>query len=201
MVKFGVEFHDIVYPKWSKIRFKISSEGKFLFISNPSLTPGKLPEGIQKGKIPKGVKIFDYDKEKECIMSLSLNECLQIVDFAKKQNIVDTVDIIHQLNGETKKLSFSWVTGDRGEINLCNITYTKKTNDDNKENAKIYIPVPFSGIREIAAIMNSYINTYAMIRLFCLSEESSSENTYSSKTRQPSKTNPEDWPDKADWNL
>jgi hypothetical protein len=158
MIKYGVEFHSLIYPKWAKLRFKISSEGKFLFISNPAITPGKLPDNIQKGKVPKGTKIFDYDKNKECIMSLSLAECIQIVDFAKLQNIASTVDIIHQLNGETKKLTFSWVMGDKGEINLCNINYTKRAVEEGKEDSKIYIPVPFTGIREIVAVMNSYIS-------------------------------------------
>ena len=176
MIKYGIEFDELNYPKWGKIKFKLSDKGKFLIIINPSITPGKMPEGI-KGKVPKGTKVYDYDDDKECIMELSLDECVKIIDFAKNQNMAETVALTHQTY-VTKYLNFAW-----GSENLCNINY-RKVDDAGNECNKIYLPVPFDGLRKIIVILNSYINNYVMIKTFCLSEILS---TNESKTFQDKK--------------
>lgn len=168
MIKYGVEFYELVYPKWAKIRFKISDKGKFLFILNPSLTPGKLPDGITPGVVPKGTKIFDYSKENECILDISVSECLKIIDFAKSQNLADSVKLLHSRYGQTKTLTFTWGTGKSNEIELCNINYLRKGVDNDDQ--KIYVPVPFTGLREIVSILNSYVSNFVMIKTMCLGE-------------------------------
>ena len=168
MVKYGVELHSLVYPKWAKIRFKLSAKGKLLFIMNPSLTPGKAPEGV-RGMVPKGTKVFDYDKEKECLLSLSLAECMKIIDFAKAQRLAETVDLIHVLHGEKKLLKFSWNSNSSGEVSVCNVNYTKKSSDD-QELSKIYVPIPFDGIREVVTILNSYVNNFVNVMTLCTAE-------------------------------
>lgn len=185
MIKYGVEFYSLVYPKWGKIRFKISDQGKFLFIINPSLTPGKLPEDLKPGVIPKGAKLFDYSEENECIVALSLNECLKVIDFAKSQNLVETVDIIHKIQGNTKSIKFAWATGRSGEIELCNINYIKTTNTGDVQ--KIFVPIPFDGLREIVTIFNSYISGFVILKTLCLadivaSNEPKNKKQYSAKT-------------------
>jgi len=179
MLKYGVVFHDIVYPKWAKVRFKISAKGKLLIIINPSLTPGKLPEGLKPGMIPKGTKVFDYDDNKECILSLSLAECLKIIDFAKNQNSAETVDIIHRQYGDTKTLAFGWSTTNNGEISICNINYYKKSPDGTEY--KTFIPVPYAGLREIVTILNSYVNNYVFVKTFCISESEQFEGSNESR--------------------
>jgi hypothetical protein len=204
MIKFGVEIYSLIYPKWSKIRFKISDQGKFLFILNPALTPGKLPDGVKPGIIPPGTKIFDYSEDKECIMSLSMSECLKIVDFAKTQSLMETVDIIHKHNGESKVIKFSWGTGKSNEIELCNINYTKTSRDNSTQ--KIYIPVPFDGIREIVTILNSYLTNFVLLKTVCMAEilalnESKGTKKAYKKTAYELKTKPNvdlsDWDEEA----
>jgi hypothetical protein len=67
MIKYGVEFYSLVYPKWAKIRFKISDQGKFLFIMNPALTPGKLPEGIKPELFQKEQRYLIIQKKKSVL--------------------------------------------------------------------------------------------------------------------------------------
>lgn len=174
MIRYGVDLHSLVYPKWAKIRFKISARGKLILVINPSLTPGKMPEGI-KGMVPKGTKIFDYDETKECLISLSLNECMRIIDFVKAQKIADNVDIIHVLHGDKKILKFSWGIDASGTINLCNINYIRKSADDS-EKSKLYVPVPFDGLREMVTVINSYVSNYLVLKMLCLADMNVTED-------------------------
>lgn len=185
MLKYGVEFHELVYPKWGKIRLRINGKGQLIFIANPSLTPGKMPENLKPGVIPKGTRVFDYDSNKECLLSLSLGECMQIVDFAKTKNAADSVGIVHRYKGDIKSLQFSWGTNNNGEVTICNINYSKKTPLD--ENIKMYIPVPFTGLREIVSIINSYIQNYSVIKVYCLSYGDDSADTVKKSTGQSKK--------------
>lgn len=170
MVKYPVELYNLVYPKWAKIRLMLSKNGGMLLAMNPSLTPGQKPEGIS-GAIPKGTRIFDYADDKECIIRLNLAECLQIIDFTKRQNTVDTVDIVHRFRAELRVLKISWGNGP----SVCNINYSKK-NAEGVELTKIYCPVPFNGLREIVAVLNSYVNNFVMINAFCCGEILISDN-------------------------
>lgn len=169
MINFGIDLYNLVYPKWAKLRFKLSDQGKLLFIANPSLTPGKMPDGVKPGVVPKGTKIFDYSKESEFNMALTISECLQIIDFVKTQLPADTVDIIHKFRGDTKTIKFSWVTGNTGDVDFCNINISMISGPDG-ETKKIFVPIPFSGLREILAILNSYVNNIVTIKTLCLAE-------------------------------
>lgn len=171
-INYGIELHHLVYPKWAKIRFKLSDKGKLLFIINPAITPGKLPDGIKPGVVPKGTKIFDYSEDKECIISLSLSECMKLVDFVKTQCLVDTVELKHKLNGELKVLQFKWVPNKSGtEIDFCNIIYNKYNGETSDKSAQnIFVPIPFEGLREIVAVINSYLNNFVTLKTLCLAE-------------------------------
>jgi hypothetical protein len=101
-------------------------------------------------------------------MALSLSECLKVIDFARSQNIAETVDIIHKLHAEIKKIQFSWGTGKSVEIELCNVNYYKTS--ENGEDQKMYVPIPFDGLREIVAIFNSYVNGFVLLKTLCMAE-------------------------------
>lgn len=176
-INYGIELYELVYPKWAKIRLKLSDKGKLLLIINPSLTPGKEPEGYGKGLIPKGTKIFDYSEENECIISLTLAECLSIVDFAKTQLSSDTVDLIHKSGGVSKALQFKWVTDNVGDVKYANVIYNKYTGESNNKSVQnIFVPVTMNGLRELVVVLNSYINNYVNIKTICLGEIIQSPN-------------------------
>lgn len=162
---FNLELYKLVYPKWAAARFELGpDDGKLTFIISPSLTPGSLPSGIKPGVIPKGTKVFDY--KNEIGIALSISECLRIMDFAKLQNLADSVDLIHTFKGTTKKIMMAWSAGKSGDAEVCNVNLTSSTGEDKK---KVFVPIPFSGMREIVTILDSYIKNYALLKALCMS--------------------------------
>lgn len=162
MIAYKLELYKLVYPKWAAAMIEISPKGKLTFVISPSKTPGTLPAGFKGGSIAKGTKVFDY--EKELAVSLSLAECLQILDFIKAQNAVQTVEFIHMYKGTSSKFSMAWSTGKSTKVEVCNININRTEGEEKK---KVFIPIPFNGMREIAVILDSYIKNYAVIKLIC----------------------------------
>ena len=74
---YALEIWNTVNPKYFNLVVKINNEGKLQLCATGSLTPGRLPTGVQKGKVPKGVKVFDYDN------GLSYNNDKLIITFPK----------------------------------------------------------------------------------------------------------------------
>ena len=75
-MKYSVDIHEMVFPKYAKLQFKVNRAGNLTLIASPSYTPGKLPDGLKPGQIPKGTRIFDYDSQ--IVVSLTFQDCLLI---------------------------------------------------------------------------------------------------------------------------
>ena len=66
--------------------------------------------------------------------------------------------------GTSSKFSMAWSTGKSTKVEVCNININRTEGEEKK---KVFIPIPFNGMREIAVIIDSYVRNYAVIKLIC----------------------------------
>ena len=171
-MKYGVDIHEWVFPKYAKITLKINTNGSLSLALAPSFTPGKLPAGVKPGQIPKGMKLFDYDKT--IIVGLSFSDCLQIVDYAKIKSPVNEVDIYRNNNRFNKKIKFTWFPDEENPAKAKFSTiFAQQTIGDTE--VKFNIPLSFDNLDEFSTLLTSYINNYPIIKLFCAAEEQAEE--------------------------
>lgn len=163
-MKYGIEFHELVFPKYAKLVFKINKAGHLVLAASPSLTPGKYPPGVRPGVIPKGTKIFDYDNS--IIVSLEFSDCLKLLDYIESKSPLVTVDVYRNSNLYNKKITFNYfpLETDPSIAKFASIFFNC-TDSDGKE-IHFNLPLSFDNLNEMGKIIESYVNNYAMIKLF-----------------------------------
>lgn len=178
-MKYAIDVHEMVFPKYAKIQFKINKGGNLTVAASPSFTPGQLPEGTKGGKVPKGTRVFDYDKQ--IITSLGIPDIIKLIDMSKKKVATENVDIFRNSEKYNKKITFSYnLDESTGAVKFLTI-YFHSTDYTGKE-IKFYLPISLANFEEIAHILQSYLSSVCSIKLFCLAETDDSEsNNYNSK--------------------
>ncbi len=177
-MKYGVFVHDMIFPKYGKIEIKINKAGNLSFYCTPSLTPGKMPAGLKPGFVPKGTKIFDY--EKTVVFSLTFNDCLDLIDYAKAKNPIIDVTIFRNSDHFNKRIYFNFFPDETDPSIAKFATIFVQSFQDNNE-IKFNIPISFDNLNEIAQVIKSYVNCMPMIKLYCGVEEQYTAPTYPKK--------------------
>ena len=166
-MRYGVDIHELVFPKYAKMAIKINTNGSITLLMTPSFTPGKMPEGVRPGQIPKGLKIFDYDKT--IAISLTYSDCISIIEYAASK--LPTVEVnVYRINNKfNKKVTFTWMPDeeDPGKAKFATIFAQQR---EKEQEVKFNIPLSFNNLDEFALLLSSYVNNYAAIKLFCGAE-------------------------------
>lgn len=164
---YNADLESYVFPKYAKISFKISKAGSLIFTGAPSFTPGKLPPGISGGRVPKGIKIFDYSKE--VTISIGFSDCVKIVKFFENKSPTETVDLFRNTPTFNKIVKFSWLTDENNvkQVKLVNINFVSQ--EIGQPEKKFYLPISISNFEEMVEVIKSYMNSYGMIKLYCQS--------------------------------
>lgn len=166
-MKYSVDVHEMVFPKYAKLQLKINKAGNMTLTATPSFTPGKMPEGVKKGGfVEKGARIFNYDNQ--IIVSLTFTDCLNIIDFVHSKNVAKTVDIFRTSSRYNKKVNLTYFADEDnpGTPKFAIFWFNSLENDVEKE-IKFKLPLSFANLEEIAKVLESYVQNYAMIKLFC----------------------------------
>lgn len=171
---YSVECHDMVFPKYAKLVFKINNAGNLSMSASPSLTPGKNPVGFAGGKLPKGTRVFDYDKE--VITTITFGECLSIIDFAKNKKPIapdgkpNKIELYKNSENFEKRISMVYTPDDNDPRVAKMVTiyfdatiYNKTGGDDN--HIKFYLPLALKSLDEIARLCESYVSSIHTIKL------------------------------------
>lgn len=178
-MKYSVEIHDLVYPKYAKVVFKINQAGNITLSASPSFTPGKLPAGMVGNTPPKGSRMFDYDKE--IVISLGFKDCLDIVNFNNKRDVTKQVDIFRKSYDWSKKVTFVYTPDDNDPLKPKMVTiFFDLTKADGV--TKFYLPLSFASFNEIASLLESYTLTFPIIKLTCGLEEQRYPEEYVKKS-------------------
>ena len=171
---YAVECHDMVFPKYAKLVFKINQAGNLSMSASPSRTPGKAPPGAVNGKLPKGTKVFDYDKE--VITTITFSECLAIIDFIKTRRVMLTaekankVDLFKNSDNFEKKITFVYMADDNDPsiIKMATI-YIDATifgrNGAADTHIKFHLPLSLKSLEEIGEICKAYVSNVHTIKL------------------------------------
>lgn len=180
-VRYGVEVCSFFNAKWGRIDLRINKFGKLQLSACPSLQPGVMPEGMEKGRIKAGTKIFDYSKK--VIVSLELEDCIKIRDFFSDRDINSTVPIYRNSDKFKKNVLFRWIGNEKtGDVSNCSLTF-KMSDLTNGTNVDFKLPISLTKMDELVTVIESYTNTYAMIRLFAMAESDNFSTQQQSKPR------------------
>lgn len=163
-MKYSIECHDMVFPKYAKMVFKINVSGNMTISAAPSLTPGKNPPGMQNGQLPKGTKVFDYTKE--ILVSVGFADCLAIIDFAQSRDISKHVDIFRKSTQWNKKVSIVY-TPDDNNINIPKMATIYFESSTPEGIVKFYLPLSLKSLDELAEFCKSYTINVIPIKLMC----------------------------------
>ena len=164
VLKYSIDMHELIFPKYAKLQFKINKAGNLTIAASPSITPGQMPEGIKPGAVPKGTKIFNYDAQ--IVTSLTFSDCLAILDFISSANVAKTVDIYRKSSKYDKKLTFAYTPSETDASKPKFLTLYFSSIDNGKEN-KFKLPLSLASLAEVYKIIDSYVLNFAMIKLFC----------------------------------
>ena len=164
-MKYSVDVHEMVFPKYAKLQFKINKAGNLALVAAPSLTPGKLPDGIKPGQIPKGTKIFDYASQ--IVVSLTFQDCLNILEFIKSKNVASIVELYRNSEKYNKKVTLSYFTDDKDISKPKFATFWFNSTEADGREISFKLPLSLSNLEEIGELVRSYIHSFAMIKLFC----------------------------------
>jgi len=176
-VKYAIDVHEMVFPKYAKLQFKINKGGNLTLAASPSLNPGQLPEGTKGGKVPKGTKVFDY--EKQIITSLGISDIIKLINMSKSTVPTENVDIFRNSFKYNKKITFAYNLDDQtGKIKFITI-YFQSTDESGKE-IKFYLPISLVNFEEVAQILQSYLSSVCSIKLFCLAQFDDNAQQYQS---------------------
>lgn len=171
-MKYGIDMYDLVFPKYGKLVFGINKTGNFILNVSPSFTVGKLPEGVSGGRVPKGTKVFDYDKE--VVVSFDLKDCLNMVEFFRKKDVSQNIDFYRNSERFNKKITLKYTPMDddatKPKMVTIFVSASLFLNGENKE-VSFYVPMSLANFGEMIEVVKSYINNFAMIKLFCLAEQ------------------------------
>jgi hypothetical protein len=167
---YAIECHDMVFPKYAKLVFKINQSGNITISASPSLTPGKNPPGYKEGPLPKGTKVFDYTKE--ILVSIGFTDCLNIIAFAnnKRPNITpdkpNTVDIFRNSFEYNKHVTFTYTPDDNDptKVKMCTIFFNSSSHGVKNE---FYLPLSLKSLDEISELCKSYAANVTVIKTIC----------------------------------
>ena len=178
---YALEIWNTVNPKYFNLVVKINNEGKLQLCATGSLTPGRLPSGVQKGKVPKGVKVFDYDNTITTVLEFA--DCMNIVNFVNNLDPTDKVDIYRRIPGRfDKSIVLQWNVKDNVIQNA--VMYFNMS--QNGTETKVMIPFGAKILLEFAKVIESYMNNMPMIKLFCNGIEGEYEKKSFTNTSAPS---------------
>jgi hypothetical protein len=178
-MKYSVDTYEMVFPKYAKLQLKINKAGNLIIGASPSLTPGQMPPGVQGGRVPKGTKVFNY--EDQILVSLTFADCLNIVNFAKSKMVTSTVDIFRNSTKFNKKVSFVFAPKDDKPLEAKFATIYFSSTATEKKEIKFKLPISLVNLDELAQLVESYINSYQMIKLYCLSNAQEEEPTHTTE--------------------
>lgn len=164
-MEYSVDVYDMVFPKYAKLQFKINKAGNMTLTAAPAITPGKLPDGVKPGQIPKGTKIFDYDSQ--IVISLTFQDCLKIIDMAKSKNVTTSVELFRNSDKYNKKVTLSYFPDDQDPTKVKFATFWFNSTNESGKEINFKLPLSISNLEEIAELIKSYVNCFAMIKLFC----------------------------------
>jgi len=166
-VKYGVDFYEFQNEKWGKIGLKINNVGNLQLVLVPSLKPGEIPPKDPKTKrITKGSKVYDY--EKEVLINVEFNDCLNIIEMAENQNINDKpITLFRNSEKFSKTINIQWYAPD--DENISTATFFVKFKDFTKDRDEISfkIPVSIDTFIKITTSIQSYVTCLPIIKLFC----------------------------------
>lgn len=169
-MKYAIETHHLVFPKYAKMVFKIDQKGNLLVCASPSLTPGKMPPGMQNGQLPKGTKVFDYTKEIQ--FTLGFDDCLNIAEFSTlKQNCaMAAVNIFRKSATWNKKITFVYTPDDVNPAiaKMATIFFEMSRNNNT---TKFYLSLSLKALDEIAEFCKSYAYSMISLKVSCGIEE------------------------------
>lgn len=164
-MKYSVDIHEMVFPKYAKLQFKVNRAGNLTLIASPSYTPGKLPDGLKPGQIPKGTRIFDYDSQ--IVVSLTFQDCLNIIEFAKSRNVANTVELFRNSDKYNKKVTISYFPDEANALKPKFVTIWFNSSEASGKEINFKLPLSLSNLDEIAELVKSYVHGFVMIKLFC----------------------------------
>lgn len=164
-MKYSIDLHEMVFPKYAKLQFKINRAGNLTIAASPSLTPGQLPDGVKGGQIPKGTKVFDYDQQ--IVVSLILSDCIKIVSFAKNKSIVDAVEIFRNSAEYNKRVNIAYTPQDDNPTKPKFATIYFQSTDSTGKEIKFRLPLSLGSLEEFAEVLQSYVTSFPMVKLFC----------------------------------
>lgn len=194
---YATETYEMVFPKYAKVIFSINQAGNLSMALTPSFTPGKMPAGAVNGKLPKGTRVFDYDKE--IITTVTFTECLAIIEFTKNKRLMLTpekpnkVDIYKTSDRFEKRINFIYTADDNDPsiIKMATIyvdAIIKNQKNENGEDTRIkfYLPLSIKSLEEIAKICEAYVNNVHSIKMLAdvknfLDGKSNNDRTYNKK--------------------
>lgn len=184
---YPVEIWNTVNPKYFNLVLKISNSGQLILAATPSYTPGKLPAGVQKGRVPKGTKVFNY--EKTIVVGLEFADCFNIVNFIENMDPTDKVEIYRKLQGVfDKSVNLQWnVEGKKINNAVMYFNMTESGND-----SKVMIPFGMQILSEFSEVIKSYMNNMPMIKLFCNGVEGEYEKKEYKKSKPSTAVDDED---------
>jgi len=165
---YGAEIYSYVHPKYAKLVCKVGINGGLLVLATPSRTPGELPAGVdmKKGKIPKGTKFMNYDKQ--VVLQLNPADISLIRNFYNSKLAADKVEIIRTSGDKTivRGMVFEWMPtkDERSKPSGVSCKVYQNKGDD-----KTFINIPMNGeiFSQFVDICIAYLTSYPMIKLFC----------------------------------
>jgi hypothetical protein len=175
-MKYGIDLYEMVFPKYAKLQFKINRAGNLTVVASPSLTPGQLPEGVKGGQVPKGTRVFDYDQQ--IVVSLIFADCLKLISFAKNKDIKDAVEIFRNSAQYNKRVNMLWNPQDNDPLKVKFASIYFQSTDSTGKEIKFKLPLSVASVEELAEIVQSYVTSFSMVKLFCQSslQEEESES-------------------------
>ena len=162
-MKYSIECHDMVFPKYAKMVFKINVSGNMTISAAPSLTPGKNPPGMQNGQLPKGTKVFDY--ETKIIISLSYSDCINISNLANNPKPNATLKLYRNSTKFSKTVTIT-CNEDTSNNNKYYFTLNFDSTTIDGVNTKFKLPMSDVIFEEFATVLSSYVNSYHMIKYY-----------------------------------
>jgi hypothetical protein len=166
-MKYGIDLYEMVFPKYAKLQFKINRAGNLTVVASPSLTPGVLPEGVKGGQVPKGTRVFDYDQQ--IVVSLIFADCLKLISFAKSKSVTDTVEIFRNSAQYNKRVNVVWNPQDNEPLKAKFASLYFQSTDATGKEIKFKLPLSIASVEELAEVVQSYVTSFSMVKLFCQS--------------------------------
>ncbi len=122
---------------------------------------------MKGGQVPKGTRVFDYDQQ--IVVSLIFADCLKLISFAKSKSVKDSVEIFRNSSQYNKRVNIVWNPQENEPLKPKFASIYFQSTDVTGKEIKFKLPLSIASVEELAEVVQSYVTSFSMIKLFCQS--------------------------------